>query len=117
LEKKDRPKVEKKPVVTIDAAETVRAIEAARGDRILIPVLLGSLCGLRRGEILALRWKSIDLDRAQLAVVASIEQVGTVCREKETKSSKCRTVAMPVCSLRSFAAIASLKPRSSCVAA
>ena len=44
---------------------------------------------------MALRWKSIDLDRAQLAVIASVEQVGTVCREKETKSSKCRTVAMP----------------------
>ena len=95
LEKKDRPKVEKKPVPTIDAAETAKAIEAAREHRVLIPLLLGSLCGLRRGEILALRWKSVDLERAQLAVVASIEQVGKVCREKETKSSKCRTIAMP----------------------
>jgi integrase len=44
---------------------------------------------------LALKWKSVDLDRAQLAVVASIEEVGNVCREKETKSSKNRTLAMP----------------------
>ena len=72
-----------------------KAIEAAREHRVLIPLLLGSLCGLRRGEILALRWKSVDLERAQLAVVASIGQVGKVCREKETKSSKCRTIAMP----------------------
>lgn len=95
LEKKDRPKVEKKAVPTIDAAATVQAIEAARQLRPFIPILLGSMCGMRRGEIAALRWKSVDLDRAELAVIASIEQTKVGCREKEAKGSKCRTLAMP----------------------
>jgi integrase len=95
LEKKDRPKVEKKPVATIDAAETVKAIAAARAKRLFIPILLGSMCGMRRGEIVALKWKNIDLDRAQLAVVVAMEQTKAGCREKEVKGSRCRTIAMP----------------------
>jgi len=95
LAKKDRPKVERKPVATITAEETVKAIDAARERGLLIPFLLGTLCGLRRGEIVALRWKSVDLERGQLAVAAAIERTKAGFREKETKGSKCRTVAMP----------------------
>lgn len=95
LEKKDRPKVERKPVSTIDTAATVDMIEDARERRLFVPILLGSMCGLRRGEITALRWKSVDLVRGQLAVVASTEQTNAGVREKEAKSSKCRTIALP----------------------
>ena len=95
LDKKDRPKVERKAVATIDATASVELLEAARERRLFIPILLGTLCGLRRGEITALRWKSIDLDRGQLAVIASTEQTRSGAREKEAKSSKCRTIALP----------------------
>jgi integrase len=95
LEKKDRPKVEKKPVATIDATANANTIDEARQLRLYVPILLASLCGVRRGEICALRWKSVDLERGQLAVIASIEQTKAGCREKETKGSKCRTLAMP----------------------
>jgi integrase len=92
LEKRDRPKIEHKPVSTIDAPTTAAVLDAARERRLFIPILLGSLCGLRRGEILALRWKSVDLDNGQLAVVASTEQTdaGSI-REKEAKSGKARS--------------------------
>jgi integrase len=95
LERKDRPKVERKPVATIDAAATADVMDAAREGRLFIPILLGTLCGLRRGEITALRWKSIDLERAQLAVIASTEQTKAGTREKDAKGSKCRTIALP----------------------
>jgi integrase len=96
LERRDRPKIEKKSVTTIDASTTATVMDAARERRLFIPLLLAALCGLRRGEITALRWKSVDLDNAQLAVVASTEQLdaGPV-REKEAKSGKARTVALP----------------------
>jgi integrase len=95
IPKKDRPKVEKKAAATIDATTTMEVIEAVRQSRLLVPMLLGSMAGLRRGEIAAIRWKSVDLDRAQAAVIASIEQSKAGCREKETKGSKCRTIALP----------------------
>ncbi|WP_455873615.1 site-specific integrase [Rhizobium yanglingense] len=37
---------------------------------------MAALCGLRRGEILALRWQDVDLGNAALAVRESAEQVG-----------------------------------------
>ena len=96
LEKRDRPKIERVPVKTIDAPTTATVFDAARERRLFIPLVLATLCGLRRGEITALRWKSIDLDGAQLAVVASTEQTDKgAIREKEAKSGKTRTVALP----------------------
>jgi integrase len=96
LEKRDRPKIEKKSVTTIDTSTTATVMDAARDRRLFIPLVLAALCGLRRGEITALRWKSVDLDNAQLAVVASTEQLDSgPVREKEAKSGKARTVALP----------------------
>ena len=88
------PKVERKQMQVLDAVATAEMIEAARPYGAFVPILLGGLCGLRRGEIAALRWRNVDLDAGQLAVVASIEQTKTGCREKETKSGRARTVAL-----------------------
>jgi integrase len=89
------PKVERKQMSVLDTDATIELIEAARPYRIFVPILLGVLCGLRRGEIAALRWRSVDLDTGQIMVVASIEQTKAGCREKETKSGRSRAVALP----------------------
>jgi integrase len=96
LEKRDRPKIERKPVTTIDVATTATVFDAARERRLFIPLVLAALCGLRRGEITALRWKAVDLDLGQLSVVASTEQTDAgAIREKEAKSGKARPIALP----------------------
>jgi integrase len=96
LEKRDRPKIERKPVTTIDAPTTATVFDAARERGLFIPLVLAALCGLRRGEITALRWRSLDLDTGQLAVVASTEQTDAgAIREKEAKGGGARTVALP----------------------
>jgi len=59
-----------------------------------IPAMVAVLCGLRRGEIAALRWRSVDLVNAQLAVIESAEQMNGSVRLKETKSGRARTVAL-----------------------
>jgi integrase len=89
------PKVERKQMNVLDTDATAALIERARPYRIFVPILLGVLCGLRRGEIAALRWKSVDLEAGQVRVVASIEQTKAGCREKETKSGRDRVVALP----------------------
>jgi integrase len=88
------PKVERKQMSVLDTDATARLIEAARGSDLAVPILLGVLCGLRRGEIVALRWRNVDLERAQLSVTASTEQTDAGCREKEPKSGRGRTVAL-----------------------
>jgi integrase len=90
------PKVPPKPMRTYDLAQTAELLEAMRGTRVFIPVLLALLCGMRRGEIAALRWQHIDLAAAQIAIVQSAEQTkGGVVRYKEPKSGRSRTVALP----------------------
>jgi integrase len=90
------PKVEKRRMTTYDMAQTAALLEALKGKRIYIPALLAVLCGLRRGEIAALRWRNIDLEKCCLAVLESIEQMNGSVRLKETKSGRVRTVALPL---------------------
>ena len=91
----DPPKIERKEMKVLDADGTAALIEAARNTSLFVPILLGVLCGMRRGEITALRWRSIDLERGQLSIVASTEQTRDGVREKPPKSGRGRTVALP----------------------
>jgi integrase len=50
---------------------------------------------MRRGEILALRWKNIDLDRGLARVVESLEQTKASLRFKAPKTEKARVIALP----------------------
>jgi integrase len=86
----DPPKLEPREMKVWDVATMVNALELARPWRVHIP-----LCGLRRGEIAALRWRHVDLDRAQLAVIDSAEQTRNGVRYKRPKNGKGRTVALP----------------------
>jgi integrase len=88
----DPPKVDWRPVQTYDVPQTAELIEAVRGTPLLMPALLAVLCGLRRGEICALRWRSVDLVTGQVSVVESLEQTKTGLRFKSPKSGKGRTV-------------------------
>jgi integrase len=91
----DPPKVERRKMAALDAQKTARLLAHFRNTRMFAPVLLAVMCGLRRGEITALRWASIDLVRRQLSVVESTEQTTKGVRFKETKSGRSRTVALP----------------------
>jgi integrase len=74
--------------------QTAELIEALRGTRLLIPVMLAVLCGLRRGEIIALRWRNVDLHRGKISVVESAEQTASGVRYKSPKSGRGRAVAL-----------------------
>jgi integrase len=81
------PKVGRRPMKTYDAPETVDLIEWARGTSLHIPALIAVMCGLREGEICALRWRHIDWVGAQMSVVESLEQTKECgLRFKSTKN-------------------------------
>jgi integrase len=90
----DAPKADPRPMKTYDMAQTAELIEATRPTRMFIPTILGALCGLRRGEIAALRWRHVDLDIGSLSVAQSAEQTTKGVRYKEPKSGKARTVQL-----------------------
>jgi integrase len=88
------PKASRGKMNTYDLDQTAELIEAMRPTRMLVPTLLAVLCGMRRGEIAALRWKNVDLNTGQLAILESAEQVGSKIRYKMPKSGKGRTLAL-----------------------
>jgi integrase len=90
------PKVEKRRMTTYDMVQTAALLDRLKGQRIYVPALLAVLCGLRRGEIAALKWGNVDLEKGSLAVVESVEQMNGSTRLKETKSGQVRTVALPL---------------------
>ncbi len=63
IKAKHRPKVTRRPPAVIYADEAAKLVEAARERDLHIPFLLGVLCGIRLGEIVARRWRAVDLDR------------------------------------------------------
>jgi len=88
------PKVERKAMRTYDMQQTVDLLDRLRQTRMFIPAILGILCGLRRGEIAALRWGSIDFVAATAAIVESAEQTAAGVRYKETKTGRARVVSL-----------------------
>lgn len=88
------PRSERAQMSTYDITQTAALINSLRGTRLLVPVLLAVMCGLRRGEIVALRWRHIDLAAGKISVVESAEQTTTGVRYKPPKSGRGRSVAL-----------------------
>jgi integrase len=90
------PRPERKEMCALDEAETAKLLEAAQGSRMYTPILVAVTTGLRRGELLGLRWQDVELDTEILAVRQSIEQTRSGLRFKTPKTQKGqRAVALP----------------------
>ncbi len=57
------PKVRSNGKDVLTAEQVSTLLDTVRGDRYECAYVLGVLCGLRIGEVLALRWEDVDLDR------------------------------------------------------
>jgi len=66
-----------------------------QGDHLLgCAVTLAATTGMRRGELVALRWSDVDLGGATLRVGRSITRVSGHLVEGGTKTHRCRTLAL-----------------------
>ena len=90
----DPPRVERTAMSTYTLPQTGELIDAMRGTRLFVPTLLAVLLGMRRGEIAALRWRSVDLDSGQISIIESAEQMNGAVRLKPPKNGRSRTVAL-----------------------
>jgi integrase len=93
--KKRLPKVELRPLAILNAEQSARLLEAIAHSRVYWPVLLALSTGMRRGEVLAVRWKNVDLERGTLRVMESLEQTKTAIRFKAPKSGRHRAITLP----------------------
>ena len=93
----DPPRVEPRELGFLEAAEARLLLQAAAGDRLEIVYVLALFCGLRRGEICALRWSDVDLDKREVHVRNTLHQEQGEFRLGEAKStSSRRSIAMPM---------------------
>jgi integrase len=76
--------------------DAARIIEAAweRDDEWGLYVWLAMVTGARRGELLALRWRHIDLDAAVLTVRRNYVRAGGAGHDKDTKSHQMRRLSL-----------------------
>ena len=91
------PRAEQKEMVALDADQTATLIESVRGTALYIPTLLAVTTGMRRGEVLALRWRDVDLERAVLSVTQTLEKTrksGLQFKQPKTLKSR-RTISLP----------------------
>jgi len=92
---KKLPKVERRQMETLTPGQSQALLKAIEHSRVYWPTLLALATGARRGEILALRWKNVDLDRGIVRIVESLEQTKAGLRFKAPKTEKTRAVTLP----------------------
>jgi integrase len=96
VEDVSRPKVPDREIHTLNDRQIATLLTAIEGTRLYEPVFLALTTGLRRGEILGLRWGDLDLGRGTVTVQQSLEQTKAGPRFKSPKTRKGRrTVTLP----------------------
>lgn len=74
-EKTDRPKLDKYEATFYNSKELERLFSVFRGDRMEVVVLIAAYYGLRRSEIIGLRWDAIDFDNNTITIHAKAYNV------------------------------------------
>jgi integrase len=90
------PRMVRKEMSVLDREQVGRLLTMASGGDMEFVITLGLACGLRRGELLGLRWKDCDQTRGTLVVAQALEYTPEAgMRFKAPKSGKARVIAMP----------------------
>lgn len=88
------PKYKVNRGLTVPQARAV--LKAARDHRLYALYVLALCLGLRRGELLGLRWEDVDLDGAKLEVVQTLQRVGGRLQFVRPKTEdSARTIPLP----------------------
>ena len=70
-----RPPIKRKEMKVLSPEEVNRYLEAAREHRLYAAFLLELTTGLRRGELLALKWEDVDFTKRTLTVKRALSRV------------------------------------------
>jgi integrase len=93
----NQPHPVKHEIHPLTKEQAIQLLQAAKGDRFEALLTLAVATGMRRGELLALRWADIDVEEGSLWVRRTINRVGKhglVESDPKTESSK-RKILLP----------------------
>ena len=88
-DKVDRPRKNSFQPVFLSADEMQKMFEALRGTKLELPVLVAAFYGLRRGEVVGLKWDAIDFEQKTITIRHTVTQM--TIDGKSTVISKGRT--------------------------
>ena len=71
-DKVDRPRKNSFQPVFLSADEMQKMFEALRGTKLELPVLVAAFYGLRRGEVVGLKWDAIDFEQGTISVKRTV---------------------------------------------
>ena len=72
--KVDRPRKNSFQPTFLDAEQMQKLFEIIKGTRLELPVLVAAFYGLRRGEVLGLKWDAIDFNRGTLTIKRTVTE-------------------------------------------
>jgi integrase len=84
------PRITREEIHPLSPEDARRLLEAASGDRLEALYDLAIATGLRQGELLALKWEDVDLERGMLRVRRTLTRVGGKVSLGEPKTKKSR---------------------------
>ena len=93
----DTPRIEQQAIAPMDEQQARALLAAVAGDRLEALYRIALSLGLRRGEVLGLKWEDVDLERATIRIVRAIQWTrtqGMVFSTPKTKGSS-RTLHLP----------------------
>lgn len=103
--KVDRPKKNDFQPVFLSAEETQKMFEALKGTKLELPVLVAAFYGLRRGEVLGLKWDAIDFERGTISIKRTVTSINLDGKYQEIEKESAKTKS----SLRTLPLIGSFK--------
>jgi integrase len=97
------PRISRKRIEPLNPEHARKLLEVAKGSRYEAIYIVALTLGLRRGEVLGMRWSDVDFDERALRVSQSIQRLSTgvqgqksELRATETKTDGSRrTIALP----------------------
>ena len=97
------PRPPSREIKILDKNEITTLLNAAKGVGLYVPVLVAVTTGMRRGELLALRWSDIDPKAALLTVNQSLERIKGKFgfKSPKTKTSR-RTITLPAITVQAL---------------
>jgi integrase len=90
------PRIEREEVTILTGQQVRDVVEKLRGKPLYTKVIISLFTGMRRAEILGLRWSHVDLDTKVITVREAVEETNAGLRLKEPKSKAGkRDIALP----------------------
>jgi integrase len=89
------PRIDRYDAQTLTIEQAEKLLEAAHGSRLDALLIMALTTGMRRGELLALRWEDVDFKQSLVSVhrtMARVAGYGYVEGEPKTRSSRRRIV-------------------------